>query len=86
MFTPSPINIALVDDDVADIDADAEFDAALFGDAGVALGHDALDFEGAARGIDGAGEFDKHTVARGLDDAAAMFGDFWINNDLAASS
>ena len=73
-------NVGAVDDHVADIDADAEFDAALFRDAGVALGHDALDVEGAARGVNGTSELGQHAIAGRLDDAAAMFGDFGIDD------
>jgi hypothetical protein len=71
--------VALVDDDVADIDANAEFDAALRRHIDVALGHVALDFDGAAYRIDDAGELDQQAVARGLDDAAAVLGDLGID-------
>ena len=43
--------------------------------AGVALGHAALDVDGAAHGVDDAGELDQQAVAGGLDDAAAVLGD-----------
>ena len=42
------------------------------------VGHAALNFEGASRGIDGAGELDQHAIAGGLDDASAMLNDFGI--------
>ena len=73
------VDIALVDDDVTDIDADAELDPAIFGNGGVALGHAALDFHGATHGIDCARKLDQRTVARGFDDAAAVFGDLGID-------
>ncbi len=65
-------NIVVVDDDVADMDADAEFDPLILRHGGVLLGHAALDLDRAARRVDGAGELDQHAVAGGLDDAAAM--------------
>src|SRR5207245_5866759 len=39
------VDVALVDDDVAQIDADAELDAALLGDAVIAQGHLALQLD-----------------------------------------
>ena len=39
----------------------------------------ALNTERVAHGIDGAGEFDQHAVARGLDDAPAIGGDAGID-------
>src|SRR5215813_12205531 len=67
-------------DDVAEIDADAEFDAALLGDTFVAHCHLALQFDRAAHRIDDAGEFDQEPVAGGLDDAAAMLSDLGLRH------
>ena len=61
--------------DVANIDADAEFDAAVRRHIAVPLGHLALDFDGAAHCVDDAGEFGQQTVASGLDDAATVLAD-----------
>src|SRR6266446_4510810 len=69
------VNVVLVNDDVAEIDADAELDAALLGDAVIAQCHFALQFDRARHRIDDAGEFDQQPVAGGLHDAAAMLGD-----------
>ncbi len=63
-------NIVVVDNDVADVNADAEFDPDILRHAGVLRGHAPLDFYGAFHGIDRAGELDQHAVACGLDDAA----------------
>ena len=68
------VDVALVDDDIADVDADAEFDAAVFGNVRIALGGTALRVEREAHRVDGAGEFHQRAVAGGLDDAAVMFG------------
>ena len=72
-------DIVVVDDDVADVNADAKFDPRVLRHVGVLLGHGALDFDRATRRIDGAREFDQHAVAGGLDDAAAMRGDGGID-------
>ena len=52
-------DVALVDDDVADIDADAELDATIFRNGSAALRHAALHLHRAAHGIDDAREFDQ---------------------------
>jgi hypothetical protein len=72
-------NVALVDDDVAEIDPDAEFDTAVGRHIGVSLGHPALDFGGAAHRVDDALKLGQQAVAGGLDDAPAMLGDRGID-------
>ena len=62
-------------DYVADMDADAEDDATVFGHACVALDHRVLHFDRAAHRIDGAPELDDCAVACALDDAAFVHGD-----------
>jgi hypothetical protein len=62
-------------DDVAKVNADAELDAALGRQAGVAFDHAVLYFDGATHGVDHAAEFDEAAVAGALDDAAVMQGD-----------
>ncbi len=66
------VDVVVVADDVADIDADAEFDALVGRHIGVALRHFALHLDRAAHRVDDAGELDQHAVAGGFDDAAAM--------------
>ena len=68
-------DVVALDDDVAEVDADAEFDARLVGRAAVAVGHAGLDLDGAAHRLDDAGELDQQAVAGALDDAAAVVGD-----------
>jgi len=70
--------IVLIDDDVAEVNADAKFDPLDLRYRGISLGHIALDFDGAADCIDDAGELNKHPVARVLDDLATMFADLGI--------
>ena len=60
------IAVALLDD-VAEVDADAELDASVIGNAGVALDHAALQFDRAADCVDDAAELDDRAVAGALD-------------------
>ena len=74
-----PVDVVAVDDDVADIDADAKLDAPIDWNCGIALVHATLDLDRAAHCVDDAGEFDQCAVTGGLDDAAAMLGDLGID-------
>src|SRR4051794_888220 len=76
-------DIVVVDDDIADVDTDPEFNPDTLRDVGVLHGHAALDLNRAAGGIDGAGKLDQHSVAGSLDDATAMRGDYWIEQRLS---
>jgi hypothetical protein len=78
-------NIVVIDDDVSQMDADAELDPLGLGYLRVLVSHAALKFDRASRCIDGTGEFDQHTVASGLDDAAAMFGDCGVDKRFSES-
>ena len=66
------MNVLLIDDDVTDVDADAKLDALILRHIGISNGHATIDFHGAAHGVDDTCEFDQHSVARRLDDAAVM--------------
>jgi hypothetical protein len=77
------VEVVALDDHVAEIDADAQFDAVGRRDAAVALGHRLLHRDRAAHRIDDAGELDQQAVAGGLDDAALVLGDLRIE-ELAA--
>ena len=77
------IDIVGIADDVADIDADAEFNALFRGHPDIAVDHTALDVDGAAYGVDHADEFHQHPVAGGLDDSATVLGDLGIDQFLA---
>ena len=72
------IAVALLDD-VAEVNADAELDAPLGRQAGVALDHAVLHLDRAAHGVDDAAELDDRAVAGALDDAAVMDGDGGID-------
>src|SRR6516162_3022924 len=69
---PVSIDVAAVPDDVAEVDAHAELNAAFGRHIGVALGHPLLHFDRAAYRVDDAGELDQQAVAGGLDDATAV--------------
>ena len=81
---PVAIEVVALDDHVAEIDADAQFDAALRGDIGVPLGHRLLHRDGAAHRIDDAGKLHQQAVAGGLGprarpgDAALVLGDLRV--------
>jgi len=77
------VEVIALDDDIAEIDADAQLDAAVRADAGVAFGHRLLHRDGAAHRVDDAGKFHQQAVAGGLDDATAVFGNLRIE-ELAA--
>ena len=68
------IAVALLDH-VAEMDADAEFDAPLGRHAGIALDHAVLHLDGAAHGVDHAAELDEGSVAGALDYAPVVHGD-----------
>jgi hypothetical protein len=57
------------------MNSNAKNDLAVVGNAGVALGHPALHFDGAAHGVDHAPELDDRAIAGALDDTAAVHGD-----------
>ncbi|MFO0997764.1 MAG: hypothetical protein U1F33_13870 [Alphaproteobacteria bacterium] len=65
------VNVAALDDHVADVDADAELDALTLRDICVPRGHPSLDLNGAGDGIDDARELDECAIAHQLDDPPA---------------
>src|SRR6516225_3446689 len=77
------IEFVALDDHVAEIDADAQLDAAVRRDIRVALGHRLLHLDRAAHRIDDAGKLYQHAVPGGLDDAAVVLGNLRIE-ELAA--
>src|SRR5437899_3582543 len=75
-----PIDVPVIDDDVAEVYPDAELDATFGPHARAALGHLALHFDGAAYRVDDTGKFAEQAVPGGFDDAAAMLLDLRIGN------
>ena len=70
------VAVLVLDDHVAEIDAHAHVDALPVGEAIVPLGHLPLEQHRAFDGIHDAAEFGQQAVARQLEDAAVMPGDF----------
>src|SRR5215216_2204682 len=74
-----PVDIVVIADDIADIDAYAELDAALGWHLGIALNHATLNIDRATHRVDDADKFHQHAVARSLDDPAPVLSDLRIN-------
>ena len=72
-------NIVVLDDHVAEIDADAELNPPRRRNVGIAPRHPALDLGRAQHRISDALELDQHAIAGCLDDAAAVLGDGGID-------
>ena len=72
---PIAQDVAVLDDDVANVDADAEREAPVLRHRSLALGDDFLDRDGALDRIDRAREFDQRAIAHQLDNAAVVFVD-----------
>jgi hypothetical protein len=70
--------IVAIADNITKINANAVLNTVLGGDRTVALGHPLLEIEAAAHSVDDATKFHKQTVARRLNDLAAMLFDFGI--------
>src|SRR5271170_6958975 len=77
------IEVVALDDHVAEIDPDAQFDAVVRAYTRVVLGHRLLHRDRAAHRVDDARKLDQHAVAGGLDDAPVVLGNFRIE-ELAA--
>ena len=73
---PVAVDVAILDDHIAEIDADAEDDPLMFGRLGIALGHALLHRHGAGDRSHDARELDQQAVASGLDNPAPVLGDF----------
>jgi hypothetical protein len=76
-------DIVFIDDDVADVNADAKFDPLDLRHRGILLSHTTLDLYGASRCIDSTGKLDEHTVAGRLNYPSAMRGDGGIDKRLS---
>jgi len=68
------IEVVALDDHVAQIDADAQFDALLRLDTGAPLGHRLLHRDGAAHRVDDARKFDQPVVLTMRPWCSAIFG------------
>jgi len=70
---------------VADMDADAELYALVLGHLGIAGDHPTLNVDGAAHGVDDAGELGQQPVARRLHQPSVMLGELGIEQGSAMS-
>ena len=80
------VDVAVFNNDVAEIDTDAEYDPLILRRCRVALGHALLHRDRARDGLNDAWELDQNTVASGLDDAALVGGDARIDQFMAMGS
>ena len=77
---PVSKDVAILDHDVALMDADAQLDAAVCWIVTVPVGDLPLDFDGAAQRVDDTAELYEKPVAGRLDQPAAMDGDRRLNH------
>ena len=70
-----PKYIVVLDDNVAEIDADTELDASVLGGVRVPIRHSLLERDGTPHGINDAGELGKQPVPRRLDHPPSVLGD-----------
>ncbi len=70
----------IVNDDIALVHADPEFDPLVHRNVRIALGYRALDSHGGANGLHSAGVFYENSVSGRLDDAAVILGDVGIDD------
>src|SRR5262249_30415743 len=72
--------VAVLYDDVTNMDADTEFDAIILRHGSVTLGHPILNFDGTARCVDRTCELNQNAIASPLDNATAMLSNFRLQN------
>ena len=75
---PVTKDIVLFDNNITDVNADAEFDPLVLRHVDILFGHAALNFVGTSHGVDHAGELSNSAVPGILDDTSVMLSDFGI--------
>ena len=78
-------DVVFVDDNITDVNPDAEFDPLVLRHIDILFGHAALNFVGTSHGVDQAGELNEGAVPGILDYASVMFSDFGIEKRLSES-
>src|SRR5205823_6063900 len=73
------VDVAILDDDIAQIDADPKYHPLFLGYAVIALCHAALHRHRTSDGLYNAWEFDQYAVAGRFDGAASVLVDLWID-------
>jgi hypothetical protein len=73
-----PKDVTSIDDDVANVKADAELNPVFRWDIVITPGHASLDIDRTTYGIHRAAEFSQQPVSSVLDNPSSMLCDFWI--------
>jgi hypothetical protein len=74
---PVTKDIVLFDNNITDVNADAEFDPLVLWHVDILFGHAALNFGGTSHGVDHAGELSNSAVPGILDDTSVDAQRFW---------
>jgi hypothetical protein len=82
---PVTKDIVLFDNDITDVNADAELDPLVLRHVDILFGHAALNFVGTSDGVDHAGELGNSAVPGILDNTSVMLSDFGIEKRLSES-
>ena len=77
---PVTKDIVFFDNNITDVNADAEFDLLVLRHVDILFGHAALNFVGTSDGVDHAGELGNSAVPGILDNTSVMLSDFGIEN------
>src|SRR4051794_8039998 len=80
------MNVAVLDDDVAEVDADPEYDPLVFRGRDVAFGHSPLHGDRAGDRLDHTRTLDQDSVAGRFDDSTFVLGDLGVNEFAAVGS
>src|SRR4029453_1554987 len=75
---PVTKDIVFFDNNITDVNADAEFDLLVLRHVDILFGHAALNFVGTSDGVDNAGELGNSAVPGILDNTSVMLSDFGI--------
>src|SRR5437870_8434198 len=71
-------DVAFLDNNVAEVNSDAEFDACVRG-TGVACPHGRLNVDRTSDGAHDAGKFNQHSIAGKFEDASIVLADFRVD-------
>ena len=82
---PVTKDIVVFDNNITDVNADAEFDLLVLRHVDILFGHAALNFVGTLDGVDHAGELGNSAVPGILDNTSVMLSDFGIEKRLSKS-
>src|SRR5215468_1385816 len=74
------IDVFVINDDIANVQANPKLNTPLWRNLHIALGHLPLDIDSTAYGVDDTGKLDKYAVTRRLNNAPAVFRDLGIDD------